>query len=184
MKLRTFIRASGRVEDAYEMRIIRVWFPLQSNVSMYNFAVKKSNIDFHRHPMLVRTNTPFLLAATVTSSLVRSRNMNYTSASFTEPRSLMPLISSEVSPESSRFFPPLLPLNEGTVRFSPLSSRSVILSSNTCASMGFRWWFWPLSSALTPTMSSHHRRKLPDYSNLWEGCWNEIWDLYCISLLN
>lgn len=75
------------------------------NVSMNNFTLKKWNIDFHRHPMLVWMNTPFLLTATVTSFLVRSRNMNYTSASFRESHSLMPRIIPEVSPES-RFLPP------------------------------------------------------------------------------
>lgn len=111
--------------------------------------------------------TPFLLTAVVTSSQVWRWNMNCTSLSQsrTPPN---PLIISEV--RKRRIVPPPLPLSEWTVRFSPLSSRSLIPSSNTCASMGFRWWFffsssssspfWPLSSALTPTMSTPNPKKI------------------------
>lgn len=104
----------------------------------------------------------FLLTALVTSSLVGS-----TSAFFTDPHS--PNASDHLwsfSRKQQIFF--LFPLNERTVRFSPLSSRSLTPSSNTSSWTGFRCWFWPLILALTLTISSHHRRKLSGLKHPYE----------------
>lgn len=37
-------------------------------------------------------------------------------------------------------------------------------SLQTHTAMAFTWGFWPLATALSPTVSGHPREKWPDYS--------------------
>lgn len=171
--------------DAYNKSSLSIYH--QSNASLSHLTVKKWNTDFHRHPTLVRTNTPFSPHCNSDVFSVSEQKYELHISSFTQPHSLMPLIISEVSPESSSFF--LFPLNERTVRFSPLSSTSLIPSSNTHTHTLFNGIQMVILATQpsfdSPPCQNHHRRKLPDYSILRErGGWNEIWDLYRVSLLN
>lgn len=158
--------------DTLKMHVIWVWFLIIIN-QMFPSIISLSKIyllAFIAALLLVRTFTP-LFSAVTSSFFFGARNMNYPSAAL----SLMPLIISEVTPESSRFF-------FFCAVLSPQQQISHSHSSNTHTRARLNGIqmviFWGGHSARLwlPTTSSHHRRKLEDYSHQKEGggVWKEM----------